>query len=104
MKSGPQIAQETLAEIYSGGREFRLSAHLQENRILRDIPDHWIIEVLNNPIYVEDDVEHNSTNYYGFIEGQRPLLMVAVSKSDDRTIATAHFHSGASRRYARGEL
>ena len=93
-----------MAEIYAGGRQFRLSAHLLENREYRQIPDTWLIEVLNNPIFVEDDVEHDSTNYYGFIEGQRPLLMIAVSKGDGRTIATAHFHSGATRRYSRGEL
>lgn len=93
-----------MAEIDAGGREYKLSTHVRENRIERNIPDAWIIEVLSNPIYIEDDAEHNSTNYYGFIEGQRPLLMVAVSKSDDQTIATTHFHSGMTRPYRRGEL
>ncbi len=93
-----------MAGIYAGGREFRLLAHFLENREHRDIPDDWIIEVLNNPVFIEEDAAHESTNYYGFIEGQRPLLMIAVSKADGRTIATAHFHSGATRRYRRGEL
>ena len=86
-----------MAEIHAGGREYRLSAHLLQNREHRNIPDNWIIEVLSSPVFIEDDVEHNSTNYYGFIVGQRPLLMIAVSKGDGRTIATAHFHSGATR-------
>ena len=100
----PKILWGKMAAIYVGGREFRLSAHLSENLEYRQIRESWLIEVLSSPIHIEDDIEHDSTNYYGFITGHRPLLMVAVSNSDGRTIATAHFHSGATRRYRRGEL
>ena len=90
--------------LHGGGKERILSGHALGQLIQRSIDKEWIIQVLNNPVAVVDDEYRNSTKYYGSIEGRNSLLMVAVSKSDDRTIPTVYFDTPATRRYMRGEL
>ncbi len=90
--------------IFAGGRERRLTAHVVERIEERSLSVDWIIQTINNPVAVINDERKNSMNYYGVIEGFDTLFKVAVSKRDDRAVATAHFDSATTRRYQRGEL
>ena len=45
----------------------------------RKIRAEWIQEILNNWVAKKFNAGNNSMNYYGFIPGQRYMLVVAVS-------------------------
>ena len=90
--------------IYAGGRALLLSRHVLLRVRQRGISVEWIAQTIDHPVAVIEDDRKNSTNYFGAIEGKRQLLKVALSRTDNRTIVTAHFDTGATRRRQRGEL
>lgn len=90
--------------IFAGGKDRLLSQHVLLRISERNISVEWIALTLDQPIAVEIDDRKNSTNYFGVVENRSRLLKVAVSRDDDRIIATVHFDTGATRRHQRGEL
>ena len=90
--------------IVAGNRAYRLTTHVLIRLGQREAEESWIIQVLENPVAVENDEQHRSRNYFGFIEGRRALFRVAVSMLDDESVVTIYFDSQATRKYERGEL
>ena len=90
--------------IFAGGKYRLLSQHVLLRVLERNISVEWIALTIDHPIAVVIDERKNSTNYFGVVENRSRLLKVAVSREDDRIIATAHFDTGVTRRHQRGEL
>ena len=90
--------------ILAGDRELLLSRHVQLRIEQRGISVEWIAQAIDSPVFVEEEGRKNSANYFGIVEGRNHLLKVAISKSDGRTIVTAYFDTGATRRRQRGEI
>jgi len=70
----------------------------------REAQESWIVQVLENPVAVVEDEQHRSRNYFGFIEANRSLFRVAVSRMGDEPVTTIYFDTSATKRYERGEL
>lgn len=84
------------------GKEYEITQHAKERMWERKIEKESVIEVLANWVAKKFNPEHNSTGYYGVINGQSKLLMVAVSESKSK-ITTVHPDSTATRNYRRGD-
>ena len=86
--------------IVADGKSRTLTRHAQERVSERKIEISWIVDVLENWVARRWNEEGQSMNYWGFIGGRRPLLLVAVSE-DDRYVVTVHFDTGSTGRYHR---
>ena len=90
--------------IFAGGKYRLLSQRVLLRILERSISVEWIALTIEHPVAIVIDDRKNSTNYFGVVENRSRLLKVAVSREDDRIIATVHFDTGATRRHQRGEL
>ena len=86
--------------IFVGGKKLTLTEHAIARMQQREIPREWVADVLVNWVGRKFNPTHKSLDYYGFVPGRNPLLMVAVSE-DERQIITVHFDTPATRRYRR---